>query len=45
MTAFAAAIEARTVGTLGTEIGQWLDCFQPQECANDRVNCGYRQSR
>jgi transposase len=37
------AAAARTVDTLWSAIGQLLDRFPPQECAN-LANCGYRQS-
>lgn len=38
------AAAARTVDTLWSEIGQLLDRFSPQECANYLKHCGYRQS-
>ena len=38
------AAAARTVDTLWSAIGQLLDRFPPQECANYLTNCGYRQS-
>ena len=38
------AVAARTVDTLWSAIGQLLDRFPAQECANYLENCGYRQS-
>jgi transposase len=35
---------ARTVGALWDAIGQLLDNFQPNECANYLAHCGYPQS-
>lgn len=34
-------IAARTVTTLGDALGDLLDCFTPQECANYLANAGY----
>jgi transposase len=38
------AVAARTVDTLWSAIGQLLDRFPAQECANYLANCGYPQS-
>jgi transposase len=38
------AVAARTVDTLCSAIGQLLDRFPAQECANSLANCGYPQS-